>query len=215
MFFKTISANSTEVLVVISLFSLLSRCFRNDGRTFDCNKKFRPKSTFNPKNKDVIIETYLSSLEEKLLDTDIPKDKFNNLSKQETDSLYSLKNDNTIVVKGTEKGSGVVVCDREDYLKEAHRQLSDKEVYEEVTNDPSTLESVISTPLNKMRARGDLSADTLEYFFNKDPKFARFYFSPKIHKQLHNVPGRPVISDCGYYTENISAFLDLSFATCS
>ena len=38
--------------------------FRNDERTFDCNKKFRPKSTFNPKNKDVIIETYLSSLEE-------------------------------------------------------------------------------------------------------------------------------------------------------
>ena len=31
---------------------------------------------------------------------------------------------------------------------------------------------------------------------------------PKIHKRLHNVPGRPVISNCGYYTENISSFLD-------
>ena len=31
---------------------------------------------------------------------------------------------------------------------------------------------------------------------------------PKIHKRLHNVPGRPVISNCGYFTENISAFLD-------
>ena len=29
-----------------------------------------------------------------------------------------------------------------------------------------------------------------------------------IHKRLHNVPGRPVISNCGYYTENISSFLD-------
>ena len=46
--------------------------FRNDERIFDCNTKFRPKSTFNPKNKDVIIETYLSSLEEKLVDIDIP-----------------------------------------------------------------------------------------------------------------------------------------------
>ena len=45
--------------------------FRNDKRIFDCNKKFRPKFTFNPKNKDVIIETYLSPLEEKLLDIDI------------------------------------------------------------------------------------------------------------------------------------------------
>ena len=86
--------------------------------------------------------------------------------------------------------------------------MSDKEVYEEVTNDPSTLESTIFTALNKIRARGDLSADNLEYFFNKDPKFARFYLLPKIHKRLHNVHGRPVISNCGYYTENISSFLD-------
>ena len=139
--------------------------FRNDERIFDCNTKFRPKSTFNPKNKDVIIETYLSSLEEKLLDIDIPKDKFNNLSKEERDALYSLKNDNTIVIKGADKGSGVVVWDREDYLKEAHKQLSDEEVYEEVTNDPSTLESTIFNALNKIRARGDLSAENLEYFF--------------------------------------------------
>ena len=73
--------------------------FRNDERIFDCNTKFRPKSTFNPKNKDVIIETYLSSLEEKLLDIDTPKDKFNNLSKEERDALYSLKNDNTKVLR--------------------------------------------------------------------------------------------------------------------
>ena len=42
----------------------------------------------------------------------------------------------------------------------------------------------------------------------KDPKFERFYLVPKIHKRLHNVPGRPVISDSGYYTENISSLLD-------
>ena len=86
--------------------------------------------------------------------------------------------------------------------------MSDEEVYEEVTNDPSTLESTIFTALNKKRARGNLSADNLEYFFKKDPKFARFYLLPKIHIRLHNVHGRPVISNCGYYTENISSFLD-------
>ena len=31
---------------------------------------------------------------------------------------------------------------------------------------------------------------------------------PKIDKRLHDMPGRPVISNCGYYTENISSFLD-------
>ena len=34
--------------------------------------------------------------------------------------------------------------------------------------------------------------DTLNYFVIEDPKFARFYLLPKIHKRLHNVPGRIV-----------------------
>ena len=180
----------------------------NDEKTFDFNKKFRLTSTFHLKNKDVVIETYISSLEEKPLDIDISKDKFNNPSKNERVVLYSLKNDNTIVIKGADKGSGVVVWDREDYLKETHKRLLDEEIYEEVTNDSSTLESNIFAGLNKIRARGDLSADNLEYFFNKGPKFARFYLLPKVHKGLHNVPGRSAISNCGYYRENISSFLD-------
>ena len=99
-------------------------------------------------------------------------------------------------------------CLGQGRLKEAHKQLSDEEVYEQVTNDPSSLESTIFNALNKINAGGDLSADSLEYFFNKDPKFARFYLLPKIHKWLHNVPSRPVIFNCGYYMENISSFLD-------
>ncbi len=31
---------------------------------------------------------------------------------------------------------------------------------------------------------------------------------PKIHKRLNSVPGRPVISNSGYFIENISEFLD-------
>ena len=86
--------------------------FRNNERIFDWNTKFRPQSTFNAKNKDVIIETFLSSLEENLLDIDIPKDKFNNLSEEERDAMYSLKNGNNIFIKGAGNGSGIVVWDR-------------------------------------------------------------------------------------------------------
>ena len=100
--------------------------------------------------------------------------------------------------KGADKGYEVRVWDIEDYLKDMHKQLSEEYVYEEVTNDPSTLESTIFTAINKVRARGDLSDGNLEYFFNNDPKCARFYLLKNIHKRLHNVPGRPVISNCGY-----------------
>ena len=90
--------------------------------------------------------------------------------------------------------------DREDYIKEAEKQLGDEEVYEEVSNDAAPLLKTINGVIAKIRKRGDLKRDTLDYFILKDPKFARFYLLPKIHKRLHNVPGRPVISNSGYYT---------------
>ena len=116
--------------------------FRNDERSFSTDK-FRPKSSFNPRNKDTIIETYLSCLEERLLDTEIPSKRYSNLTKEELDALYSLRDDSTIILKGCDKGSVVVFWDREDYLKEAYEQLEDREVYEEVSNDPNALVSTI------------------------------------------------------------------------
>ena len=68
--------------------------------------------------------------------------------------------------------------------------------------------NIILNTWEKIRKRGDVCTDTLNYFLIKDAKFARFYLLPKIHKRLHNVPGRPVISNCRYYIENISLFLD-------
>ena len=102
----------------------------------------------------------------------------------------------------------MIVLDREHYLKETSKQLEDKEDYLEFPNDLSALLSTIFKSLEKIRKRGDLLPDTLNYFLVKDSKFARFYSLPKIHKQLFDVPERPVISNYGFYMENISSFLD-------
>ena len=48
--------------------------FPNDKRTFTATE-FRPRSFCNPRNKDAIIETYLSCLEERLLDIEILSEK--------------------------------------------------------------------------------------------------------------------------------------------
>ena len=81
--------------------------FKNDEKPFPY-EKFRPKSTFNPRNKDT-IETYLRSLEKGLLDIDISSKKFNNLTKEERNALYNLRDDPTIIIKDADKGSAVVV----------------------------------------------------------------------------------------------------------
>ena len=110
-------------------------------------------------------------------------------------AVYSLKGRPSIMIKGYDKGSVVAVWDR-DYLKEAYKQLDNNKVYEEVPNNPNVLINTIMKALEKISLRG------------KDPKFTRFYLLPKILKRLHYVPGRPVISNCGFCNENISSFLD-------
>ena len=57
------------------------------------------------------------------------KDKCNNLTSKERQSLYDLKNDQNIVIEGADKGSAVVVWDRQGYIKEAEKQLGDSDVY--------------------------------------------------------------------------------------
>ena len=91
---------------------------------------------------------------------------------------------------------------------EVEKQLSCKETYEEVSSDPSFLIKTIHNTLEKIRKRGDISSDILDYVNVESPKFCRFYLLPKIHKRTYEIPGRPVISNCGFYTENISVFLD-------
>ena len=40
------------------------------------------------------------------------------------------------------------------------------------------------------------------------PSLPSFIFFQKIHKRLYNVPGKPIVSNCGYHSENIPSFLD-------
>ena len=45
------------------------------------------------------------------------------------------------------------------------------------------------------------------YDYKSAITLGKLYFLPKIHKKLFKVPGRPVISNCGTPTENVSEFL--------
>ena len=56
-------------------------------------ERFKPKAPLNPRNKDDVIETYLSCLEESLLGIGIPSKRFNNLTKDERNAMYNLKDD--------------------------------------------------------------------------------------------------------------------------
>ena len=45
----------------------------------------------------------------------------------------------------------------------------------------------------------------------KAANLGKFHFLPKIHKSLINVPGKPVISNCGTPAGKVSEYLDFLF----
>ena len=89
--------------------------YRNDERTFDPNP-FRPISKFNCSKTDVAIELSLSHIEEKLLSCTEIKHFYYNLTREERQAMYNLKNDQSIVIKEADNGSVVVIWDKKDCL---------------------------------------------------------------------------------------------------
>ena len=77
-----------------------------------------------------------------------------------------------------------------------------------VLNPLAALNKAIKSCITEIKKRRDISLETQEYFMINNPRLGRFYMLPKIHKRLFNVPGRPVVSNTQYHTENISSFLD-------
>ena len=87
--------------------------YRNNNRIFD-PKPFKPKSKFNPPKSDAAIELYLTRLKEKLLNLGSIKHKYNNLTREEREALHGLRNDSFIIIEEVDRGSVVVIWDKED-----------------------------------------------------------------------------------------------------
>ena len=62
-----------------------------------------------------------------------------------------------------------------------------------------------------LETKGSITEKEFKYFsteFKKATNLCKLYLLLKIHKRLENVPGRPVISNCGTPAEKVSEFLD-------
>ena len=108
--------------------------FRNDP-TPDFSEKpsFTPKSSWKPPTRHPNHEVFLSELEKQIFKIVDSKLGYSNFSKEEWQAMRALADDRSIVRKKADKGSTVVVWDCNDYILEAEKQLSDANVYKDVS----------------------------------------------------------------------------------
>ena len=133
----------------------LKRYFKDDvsntyGSIRNCyefDPTFNIKLGCNPPRSETILESYLSLLEKEALSISPEGKNYNYLSSGERHVFLELKCDRSIVTKKADKGSAVVVWDRDVYCVEAHRQLGDSSVYKDIPE----LEGEVSNKVSEIQ----------------------------------------------------------------
>ncbi len=171
---------------------------------------FHQISTWQPPKASQEIEAYLNRIKDTINDH-TPRKMYPNLSQEEKLALTQLAKDDTIIIKSADKGSGIVVEDRDKYVEAGKRHLSDTSIYETSDSDPTEmLGGAINQFVHGIHKRGIIDDKTKEFLtFKTDspPKTQQLYFLKKIHK--NPISERPIVSGCGGPTERISQLVDL------
>jgi hypothetical protein len=174
------------------------------------HRKFRQPSSFNPV-EPLALEAMILSNEHDFNNRPLFKpNRERNLTPGEFLAIKELQNLNhKIVVKAADKGSAVVVQDRETYLAEAERQLSNPSFYLHVEEDLTEKHRLeIQEYIDQMYSDGELDITVANYLHDAECRTSRLYLLPKIHKGIIPPPGRPIVSANGSPTEKISQLVD-------
>ena len=98
---------------------------------------------------------------------------------------------------------------RDDYLKEGFKQLSDPKFYRKLNNEPTAdFHKEIRNFLEDMYQNTEIDISVQQYLLEDTHRTSQLYLLPKIHKNILPPPGRPIISANGCPTERISQFVD-------
>ena len=166
---------------------------------------------FNPErlSDNGTLDTFLHRIRPEIVNEYKHKqNRTDNLTKKERKALNELTNDPTLIINKADKGSTVVVQDRNDYITEALKHLADKNTYKLLSeNTTHKLKSVINEKLEALHKNGFLLAHW--YQFCKPltkHRTSKLYFLKKIHKNPMGI--RPIVSSCEGITEKISQFVD-------
>ena len=140
----------------------------------------------------------------------------NNLTASERRALRKLRKNQKIVIKPADKGSATVIMSRENYIRAAHKLLSNKNHYKKLPA-PIWRENILkfNTILRDLEKEGHITSRQYKYLeASYEAQTRKFYLLPKIHKDVKSwtdkltPPGRPIISDCSSESYHISELID-------
>ena len=125
-----------------------------------------------------------------------------NITKEEQKALKELKKDTNRVILTADKGTCLVVMDKEEYINKA-QELLKEETYRIIPEDPTNKQkNKLIQLLKKIKTEGGINEENYKKMYPTGAGIPTFYGLPKVHKA--GVPLRPTVSSRGSVTYNTS-----------
>ncbi|CAF1678176.1 unnamed protein product, partial [Adineta ricciae] len=110
-------------------------------------------------------------------------------------TIRSLAKNESIIITRPDKGRGVVIMDRADYVQKMNLILDDKSAFTLINHDPTIdTENEIIKFLGVLKKEGFITNQEYDMACPSGSRPARIYGVPKLHKKRENYPLRPVMS---------------------
>ncbi|CAJ0929934.1 unnamed protein product [Ranitomeya imitator] len=132
-----------------------------------------------------------------------------NLTPLEKGALSHLKTNCEFIIREADKGGNIVLWPHDMYLEEAHRQLDNNRFYRRLPSDPTGVYATkLRTLIDRAFELGIINKGERDFIWVKHPVISTFYMLPKIHKDIHRPPGRPIVSSIGRLCEKACTYID-------
>jgi len=122
--------------------------------------------------------------------------------------LNDLSKNKDIIVTRPDKGRGVVILDKNEYIEKMESILRDKTKFFQIEDDCTSLiikrEDQLNNMLRKLKDSHSIDKDTYSHLFTSGSKPGVLYGLPKVHKT--GCPLRPILSAIGTLNYNISKY---------
>lgn len=171
---------------------------------------FKTRSTFVPVVNEPAIVTF-----EKVVLRDVAaleqqqRRSGNNFNRQDRQILANISSNKDIIIKPADKGGGLVILDKKDYISEVYRQLRDETFYLKLDGDPTgRFSNILKVILHEGLALDYIDQDLMKFLFSEYPRTPVFYVLPKIHKPGFPPAGRPIVAAQGSLHERVSKYID-------
>ena len=124
--------------------------------------------------------------------------------------LKSLACDEDIVILKPDKGNGIVILNRVDYINKIRDILTQDGKFVKIDNEKPfdamvRLEGKLISLLKKLKSTGSITIETYKDLYPSGSRPGILYGLPKVHKD--NCPMRPIISAVNSFNHNMAKFL--------